>query len=302
MLLAAPVAVAQTDPADRKAAELMAASNWAEAASVLRELVESAPTATRLFNLAQAERNLGEYASAKQHFSAALARAKVEGLDAVAQAAEAARRDVEPKVSRLVLTFPDGVSGAAVRIDGRPVELDDANTLEVNPGKRHLAVQAAGYRSFERTLAPRAGDRLEISIELEAESASTPSGGPGSGDTGTTVTTGSGGGPPLPALILGGVGVVALAGSAVFYLQAQSKFDDAEACGASDCGKQNFEAFIADGESSLDTANILWPIGAVALAAGGTWWLLSGSGESSTSARVVVGPGQAHVGLRMTAF
>ncbi len=157
---------------DKKAAEHMGQGRWLEAAQVLRELVSSAPTATRLFNLAQAERNLGALADAKMHFAQALERAKQEKLTPVANAAVASLGDLKDKVPRLSVQITPAVNGAEVRIDGRIVELDANGSLEVNPGTRQLMVVAPGYENYERSLTPRIGDRLEVQVELVSKESS----------------------------------------------------------------------------------------------------------------------------------
>jgi len=55
--------------------------------------------------------------------------------------------------------------GAMVLVDGEPLGRAPLDT-EVNPGRRHLRVQASGYESHEETLVVRAGRRHDVDVAL----------------------------------------------------------------------------------------------------------------------------------------
>ncbi len=310
--LSGPVAHAADKPTerDKKASQLIAKAQWVDAAALLRELVSEKPTATRLFNLAQAERNLGALADAKEHFAGARDAAKAEGLGAVAGAAEQAMGALDARVPRLVLDLPAGVEGVRVRIDGREVTPASDGSVEVNPGTRRLEVTAPGYVSHEQTLAPRPADRLEVSVELKREA------GPEQAPTKDTPTAkddaSAGGGPPLPAIILGGVGIAALAGGTAFHFVSQSKYDDATAnctkngdtvsCPKSVKDDPEHQQLLDDSDSAKVKRNILIGVGAAALVAGGVWWYLDASSSSSTEVGLLVTPGGAGAQVRWHAW
>ncbi len=286
---------------DKKAAEHMGQGRWLEAAQVLRELVTTAPTATRLFNLAQAERNLGALADAKLHFTQALERAKQEKLPPVANAAEASLGDLEGKVPQLSVEITPPVNGVEVRIDGRIVELDANGSLEVNPGRRQLMVIAPGYENYERSLTPRIGDRVEVQVELVAKDSAAGAGSTsgGSGEATGGIDTGVPGpssGPPMASIILGGVGIAAALGGGFFFLQAQSKFSDAEdvcPCNSNDPDIKQKEAEFNDlvdqGQTSRVVGGVLLGVGGAAIGTAAVLWVLNEQEKDSARRRRFLG-------------
>lgn len=283
LLLAAP-AVGQTNSSgDVEAAEHMAGGRWADAAEILRELVASRPSATRLFNLGQAERNLGRLADAQRNFELAHERAQVERMPAVEGAARAALADLKSQVPKLTVEVePAGVS-AEVRIDGAPVTLASDGSVNVNPGTRRLMVSAPGFETHERTVSPRAGGQLRIRVTLERVSGSggTPAPAPGAPDEGESRS--------LAPLVVGGAGVVALAAGAYFLVRAQSKWSDAEEqCPTGTCrlGSQEavmeHQSLVDEGRSASTLGWMLTGVGGAALATGIVLWTLDGEPREAT--------------------
>ena len=311
LVLAGPVAHAADRPTerDKQASQLMEKAQWVDAAALLRELVADKPTATRLFNLAQAERNLGALADAKQHFARAKEQASAEHLDAVASAASQAVTELSPRVPVLVLSISPAAEGARVRVDGRVVTLAADGSVEVNPGTRQLSVSAPGYITFEQTLSPRPTDRLNVSVVLRAPAGRAKTPEPTPPKKGETS---AGGGPPLPAIVLGGVGVLALAGGTAFHFVSESKYDDATrdcdksggtvSCPTSIKNDPDHQNLLDESDSAKVKRNVLLGVGAAALVAGGVWWYLDASSRSKTQMGVLLGPSTAGAQIRWHAW
>lgn len=292
MFAPAPGLAQDVTSQDKKAAEHMGQGRWLEASQVLRELVTKAPSATRLFNLAQAERNLGALADANMHFAQALEHAKREKLTPVGQAAQASLTDLEGKVPYLHVELPSNVENAEVRIDGRIISLDADGGLEVNPGTRQLMVTAAGFESYERTLVPRIGDRLQVRVEMPAKSGGAPAGGgssnppPGgpSGEGGVSTDNLPSSGPPLASIVLGGVGVVAAAAGGIFFLQTQSKFSEAEDVCPGSCPPAQLKQaqdLVDEGQSAQLLGGVFLGVGVAALATATVLWVLDEPAKDS---------------------
>jgi hypothetical protein len=304
-LVSAPELAAQ--PAgDRRAAELMEQGDWVRAAEALRALVAQKPTATRLFNLAQSERNLGRLVQSKRRFQAALAAAKSERLPAVASAAEQAIAGLEPRIARIEIAIAREIDGTVVRLEGRQIELGPERTLEVDPGARRLHVSAPGHRAFERELTLREGERLRVDVTLEPTRAAESS------PTREQPPPGASELPPTPALVLGGAGIAALAGGVVFHFVADSKYDEAASACRDDGSRYVCPEGLehdarhrelrddADGAAAL--RNVLLVAGTGALVAGGLWWALSPRERGSPEVGVSVTPTTAAARLRVPLF
>ncbi|MEZ4220198.1 MAG: hypothetical protein R3B13_04655 [Polyangiaceae bacterium] len=299
-LLASGPAQAQKDGAqDQVAADHMSQGRWLEAAQVLRELVASAPTATRVFNLAQAERNMGALADAKRHFRECLERARLEGKTPVEQAAAASLKDLEGKVPYVTVELDPRAEEVEVRVDGRVVHLDPENGLEVNPGTRQLMVSAPGYERFERAVSAGVGERVQVKVSLSR--ASKPH-----SDAGADASKDAAGDsslPPTASLILGGVGIVAVAGGGYMFLRTKSKFDEASAlCPCTEADRPEFESLVDEGQSSQLVGGVLVGVGAAALGTAALLWVLEDKPTSTTQVGVVPVAGGMQAAFRTSLF
>lgn len=134
---------------------------------------------------------------------------------------------------------PDGKEtfDVKVTIDGEVVgEKLDVKAIEVDPGTHKIVLEYAGQPAVEQELILRQGQKnktVEVSFEKKkpekaAPLVTEPEPAPDA-DAGATDKPK----PPVLAYVLGGVGVVALAGTAYFWLGAESKKKDLEDSGCS---------------------------------------------------------------------
>jgi hypothetical protein len=86
-------------------------------------------------------------------------------------------RDVEARIPTVILTVrsPRGDDlPAKVTVDGTPAKLD-GTALALNPGPRALRAEAAGYRTAERNIVVREGEKdRAVAIVLEPIAAAPP--------------------------------------------------------------------------------------------------------------------------------
>jgi tetratricopeptide (TPR) repeat protein len=297
---------AQTGTDDQRADELIQQGDWVQAASVLRSLVARKATATRLFNLAQAERNLGRIVDAKRHFEAALDAAQREQLDAVQAAARDAAQALDARLGRIDVELPEGVDGVVVRLEGRRIDLARARSLEVDPGAHRLLVSAPGHASYERELVLREGQRVRVKVVLQPLSEpAAPIEPERAGHEASPL-------PPAPVWVLGGVGVAALASGVAFHFVADSKYDEAASACRDDGDRfvcpENLERDprhqeLKDEAASAQTMrNVLFAVSAGALVAGGVWWALAPRSARSPEVGVSVSPTATSARLRVPIF
>ncbi len=162
-----------------------------------------------------------------------------------ADAAQRARA-LEPRLVRLLIVVKDPVAGFAIARDGSDVTALVGVATPVDPGTSKLIATAPGYLpwSLDVTLAGE-GSTVTVAVGPLARTPE-PSSPPPAGDDRRPVFDESVV-PPDPdpgktrrtvGLVMGGVGVVALAGGSVFAMQAWTGFDDARTeCGGevADC-------------------------------------------------------------------
>jgi hypothetical protein len=160
----------------------------------------------------------------------------------------------------------------APELTGQPILLD--------PGAQTLRFEREGANPIERKLVLRVGERnRRVEVQFSPRLASAPSSDP-PGETGEppadTGPSSPGKPVPLATWILGGVGIVGLAGFAYFALDGNSKVDDLEQCKPS-CPHDDVEA----ARRSFLIGDISLGVGVVALA-GATYFYLSSRGGDVT--------------------
>jgi hypothetical protein len=144
---------------------------------------------------------------------------------------------------------PDGKETFDVKlsIDGQAVsDKLDVKAIELDPGTHKLVFEYAGQEPVEQEVILRQGERnkeIAVSFAKEAPPAAAPAPTP-EPDTGPTPTpTPAKHKPPVLAYVLGGVGVVALGGTAFFWLGSESKKKDLENSGcAPNCAQSDVDA------------------------------------------------------------
>lgn len=277
------------DPASalyQQGAAAAAEGRWTDAVTSFEQAVAIRATPVGLFNLAQAERNLGRLASAKRHFVSARALAEREGADDVRRLADDGLAAVSPRVPRVVLELPRDAARVEAQVDGRPAEIVDAE-IEVDPGAHRLVVTAAGEKPVTRDVVLGEAERRTLRIRFERKPpalALTPRPPAPKPET-PPPSRASATGPPAGAWVLGGIGVAALAAGTVFHVRRNDALGEAARdcvstgdgwrCPASLENDPNHRSLIDTAHRDETIRNVLLGVGAGALAAGGVWWALS---------------------------
>lgn len=301
-LLFLPVTASAQEAADTAAglyqegADFASQGKWAEARDKFQSAVELRATPVGLFNLAQAERNLGLIASAKRHFVSARSLAEREGADDVRRLADDALASVGPRVPRLRLKLPADAAKIEARVDDRPVEIVEGE-LELDPGPHRLTITAAGEKPFVRQLRAVEGEHLTLEVRFEHPPPPAPVA-PAPKPRAPVSRTETSSGLPTGAVILTGVGVASLVVGAVFHVRRNEKLDDAAAgCTRTGGGWSCPPALendpdhreLKDDAAKAETwRNVAFGVGAGALVAGGVWWAL-GSSSKGEARPVAIG-------------
>jgi hypothetical protein len=157
----------------RKARALQMEAKWAEAEAAYQAAWDLRKTFDIAGNLGDCELHVSQPREAAEHLTYALANFPAGGTqqqkDALNQRLQEARRQVG---TLHVRTSP---SGAAVFVDGRPVEDLPNGVVFVNPGARTVEARLQGYGTARTTIDAAAGSEQEVALSLVQAS---PSGGP----------------------------------------------------------------------------------------------------------------------------
>lgn len=280
----------------QEGAELASQGKWSEARDKFAGAVALRATPVGLFNLAQAERNLGLTASAKRHFVSARSLAEREGADDVRRLADEALASLAGRVPKLTLKLPADAAKVEARVDDRPAEIVQGE-LELDPGTRRLTVTAAGEKPFVREVRIADGERQAIEVRFAKPAPPPPPVAPRPKPAPKPVEETSGG-PPAGALILSGVGVASLVVGAVFHVRRNDKLDEAAApctrtgsgwsCPAGLDKDPEHQRLKDDAQKAEVWRNVALGVGAGALIAGGVWWAV-GSTSHADSRPVALG-------------
>lgn len=118
-----------------------------------------------LFNLASCRERLGELLRARDTFEEARALAEARGATEIEAEARSRRDAVVARVPRLVLRARASAAGAAIRVDGAPVE-PGAGPVLLEPGPHRVVAEREGAGPFELTFDAAPGTERVVEIEL----------------------------------------------------------------------------------------------------------------------------------------
>jgi hypothetical protein len=292
-------------PEYQEATRLAGEGRWAEAADRFRAALAIRETAAGRFNLGQAERNLGRLASAKREFERARDLAAREGADDVRNLAADALAALAARTPKLWIELPGDVSTADARVDGRRVET--GRTLELDPGRHSVVVEAPGRRPFARSLALREGQTLRLVVSFSSPDRASPA--PRRAPAQRAQPAASG--PPVGSVLLAGTGAAAFTVAALLHVRRNDKLEEAgESCDRSDQGFECPSGLERDPQHRdlIDAADraelardVLIGVGVGAWTAGALWWWLdAGSDERPVQAGVTSVPGGAAARVRVT--
>jgi hypothetical protein len=245
-LLARPAA-AQTDSAAARALfaegrDLMKAERYEDACPKFEESLRLDQGIGTQFNLAHCWEKVGRTASAWALFLDVAAAARAGNQPQRETAARERAAALEPKLTRLRIEVPNPLPGMKVTRDDQDVGRPAWGTaMPLDPGDHVLVVTAPGKQQWSHDVKlpgisktfsvtvpeledlPVAKAKPSAPVEPEADASSRP----GDADTEAPRDRGRGGGPNVGALVIGGVGVAAVAAGTVFALQSRSDNNEA---------------------------------------------------------------------------
>jgi hypothetical protein len=288
--------------------ELFDAKRYEEAISAYRASWEIVASPNTRLQVARCLRELGRVGEAYEELEGALADAERAAAkeQKYARAAVAARSELgalRSQVALVIVRVESVPEGTVFTVGERRVQLADfARPVAAAAGKIQVVARMPGRGAVVRTLTVAGGGEGSVALDLSEEKLGTASPTPAAEPP--TVSSSASGGATMTqstslrpyAFIAGGVGVVGLAGFAVFGAMNNSKFSGLEdRCNAGNCPADS-QSDINEGRRLQTFANIGLAVGVVGLGTSATLFLLDTGGEAQ--ARVGVAPGSVTVSGR----
>ncbi len=277
--------LAKARAAYRQGVSLEAAGDWAGALAKFEQVADVKRTPQVQFHIARCKEHLGRLNEALGDYRMAEYEAKQKKAKELGQITTA-RKALEDRIPKLVITLGSGAESAQVELDG--VELGEAklgNEVSVDPGSHHIVVTLSNNKQFNKDVTVKEGETQKVELVppadlLKSSAPETPSPAELPPEE-----------PPKPppkkhksALpwIIGGVGVASLAASGVFYmLRSSAKSDLEKKCRGNIC-PSNLKSTGDKGKLYTTLSEVTLGVGAAGVVTAVI--LLATSGSSSPKA------------------
>jgi len=284
-----------------EARDLVKADKWEEACEKLATSKKLSPRMLTTYRLADCHEHIGKTASAHSGFIEAADLAKAVGDSTKQQDALTRAKQVEGKLSRVLLELPKE-PGLVVKIDGNTIPTAlTREKLPLDPGEHELVASAEGKEPRTVTFTVPPGPAVtNVKVEALQEGEAKPKEKPPVADDtpppppidDTQPTSGSG--LKTAGFVALGVGVVGLGVGTYLGLSAKGLDNDAaDLCTPRGCTSEG-KALNDDARSRGNLATVVFTIGAVAAVGGLVMVLVAPSSTSKTTASL--SPWVAHTG------
>ncbi len=303
-LLVARPAVAQSEDAASaqalfdEAKKTMEAGDLASACPKFAESQRLDPGIGTLTGLALCHEKQGKTASAWAEYLEVVTEAGRANQPERAKFAKQHAADLEPKLSKLTITVaPETakLAGLAIKRDDNAVRAATWGVaLPVDPGTHTVEATATGKQKWTSQVevgAQTDSKSLAVpALEEDTTANATPDSAPPKTDEGAAEKPASedGGGKRIAGLVIGGVGVLGLAGGTIFGIEAISKSNQAKGvCSPSLCTGPGAAAAVAtnnDAKSSALISDIGFGVGIAGLAVGAFLFFTAPNGQSPAAA------------------
>ncbi len=283
---------------------LMESGNYAEACPKLEASVRVDVGIGAILYLAECNVHIGRTASAWGEFreAAALAASRHDTRESLARGRAA---ELEPRLSRLVVTVSGTHASVVVRRDGDVLDPAVwATPVPVDPGVHTVEALAPGKSPFRAEVAvgPDGATSTVIVPELTdapaARTSVTPDA-PVREAAAVEHPRRALGGQRIAALGAGGLGVVGVALGTYFAVRAKARLDDSNGdghCHGNQCDAYGVQARNDAGQQA-DLATAAFAIGGAALATGVVLWLTAPRGRTAIALVPLLAPHEQALGV-----
>jgi hypothetical protein len=282
----------------KEAAALQAAGDFARALDAYKDVAVVKSSAQVRFNIATCEEKLGDYLRATGSYRIALTEATRSNAKELEAAVQRALSDLEPRIPRLLVKRGEGGGVAEITLDGRPLANPSIGVeFQVNPGPHSVRATAPDKEPFsvEVVMPDREHKAVEVVMKAKPKAiAIAPKDGPLEPPPPPPEPPKSNKSLRTAGFVVGGVGVVGLIVSGVFFGMRQSAISTLDGeCGPTHMTCPANAASTRDSGSRDATISTAMFVVGLAAAGVGTTLIIVGSRKQAPSptAGLVLGPG-----------
>jgi len=253
--------------------DLESQGKWGEALKRFTDVGKVRMTPQVRFHIALCEEHEGMLLEALRDFEVAESDAKASKpmVETVAKEAPEHAAAIKGKIPKLKIKLPTDVENIAVTVDGQAVDAKGSDEVSLNPGNHKVEATADKMHPYTQDVKLEESESKTVNVKfvpLEGKKDDGEPPPPDKKDDTPKTTTDSG--PPIPALVVGGVGVASLIGAGVFYLLRngeKNKLDNDGLCSGLSCSPDAQET-IDKGKTYNTLTNVFAIVGVVGVAAG----------------------------------
>ncbi len=257
---------------------------WEDALNRFEGVATVRMTPAVRFHIALCKEKLGRLIEALHDFELAEADAKAEKVETVMKEAPQHAAAIKPKIPKLTIKVPDDVEGLAVTLDGNPIDPKGGEETLVDPGTHKIEATAEKRKPFSQEVTLGEGQSKTITVKVPPLGGAAKPDEP-KPDEPTPTPTAPSSGPPVAALVVGGIGVLALLGAGGFYLARSSVKSDLDGvCGddGQSCPAEKEDA-ISSGSTYTTLTNVFAVVGVIGVGVGVVLFVTAPKAESKAA-------------------
>jgi hypothetical protein len=276
------------DPNEQKRAELFkegtqldARGDYAGAADKFRQVIAIRSTPRALISLASEEQAMNHFVAAVRICTQARDDARANHSADDEAAAVEALNEMDKQLPHLAFNVPAGSTVQSATIDNATIASIDTD-IPLDPGQHSVSVRSTDGRIFDTTANVTKGQRTVVDIVWQGHLMSEPFDASAHHDAPQSEDTKRG--LPIGPIVVAGAGVLAAGVGAIFWAVGTGQQNDVEnnQCNHSTTCPDSARGDADTAHSNIVLGNVLFGVGLGAIAVGGVWFLLSGSGSSSS--------------------
>lgn len=243
--------------------------DWKSALDRFEAVAKVRMTPQVRFHLALCKENLGMLIEALHDFELAESDAKAEKVADVMKEAPEHAAAIKPRIPKLTIKVPSDVDGVSVTLDGNAIDPKGSEEILVNPGSHKIEASADKRQSFTKEISLAEGESKSVTLKMPAIGGGDTKDDPPPNDDPPPKDDAPKSKTPIVPLVVGGIGLAALAGAGFFALKRSGIAKDLDAA-CSDpkaCPAEQQDA-VDSGKTYTTLTNVFLVVGVIGVGAG----------------------------------